>query len=105
MTRKDSPNDAINPLLEKTLLALKPGGVSEVIQTKYGYEILRLESLTTENYTKFETVRNKLVSILRQEQLEKWTNDTAESNWEKAVTVYNPELIVQEDADPDAVVF
>ncbi len=102
-TREHDPDKAINPVLEEALLKMEPGDVSDIIQTKYGYEILKLESLRPAHYSKFEEVKRTLSEYLRRDKYKEWRDNIIEKYWDEAVTTYNPELIFDEDAGPDAI--
>ncbi|NUN94781.1 MAG: peptidyl-prolyl cis-trans isomerase [Candidatus Omnitrophica bacterium] len=62
-TRVAGPFKLDEPLqaaIKQTALALKTGEVSEVVSTKYGYEILRLENRVSAATKEFETVIGEL---------------------------------------------
>jgi parvulin-like peptidyl-prolyl isomerase len=101
-SRKDDPDKAINPQLEDVLLTMNPGDVSDLVQTKYGYEILKLESLTPAEYTTFESVKATLTENLRREKFEQWRSDLLNKYWDEAVVEFHPDMIFEANASPDA---
>lgn len=102
---KYNPEKPLNSVLEEALLAMKPGDISEIIQTKYGYEILKLESLRPESYQTLEDVRDQLSTTLRAQDYGNWKKELLASHWDKAVTKWNPDVMFKEDAAPDEVLF
>ncbi len=103
-SRKDAPEQAINPILEDALLALEPGEVSDIIKTKYGYEILELVSLQPANYKPLAQVATDLKAQLRQKQFEAWRKELIDRKWDAMVKNFKPDVIFDEDAERDAVV-
>ena len=97
-TRDVEPDKAINPVLEKTLLSLKVGDVTGPIQTKYGYEILKLETLNPARAKELDEVIATVSYAVRNEKRQQWEKDFLEKYWKEAVTEYHPELIDKEIA-------
>ncbi len=54
------------PEFEKIIFSLRPGKISKVIRTKYGYHIFYLEEVIGEHQLKFYEVKGKIDSILRE---------------------------------------
>jgi len=103
-TRKEKPDQAINSQLEEALLKMKAGDVSDVIQTRFGYEILKLETLTPETTTPLEQVKASIENKLRKIKIEALKRELVDKNWDKAVKEYHPEALFDEKADPNAVI-
>ncbi|MEW6235259.1 MAG: peptidyl-prolyl cis-trans isomerase [Candidatus Omnitrophota bacterium] len=103
-TRKEKPDQAINIQLEEELLKMKAGDVSDIIQTRFGYEILKLETLTPETYTPLEQVRISIENKLRKIKIEDLNKELVDKNWDKTVKEYHPEAIFDEKADPNTVI-
>lgn len=103
-TRQEDPENAINETLEKKLLSLKNGEVSEIIQTKYGYEILKLKEFAPAHYLPVEEVKDTLRRLVAREKEEAWKENFIKEHWQEAVTLYKPELITDEKSGPDTVV-
>lgn len=103
-SRKDDPDKAINPVLEDALLAMKPGEVSDVIKTKYGFEILKLETLDPEHYKPIEAVKPDLKSEMRRTDFEQWQKDVVNEHWDEAVKDFNSDLLFDSNADKSAVI-
>ncbi len=100
----NTPEKAINPELEKTLLSLKVGDISDIVKTKYGYEILKLESLQPEQFTPFRQVQSRLKQTLQKQKRDEFKKKIVNDYWDEAVTEYNPDVIFEEDAAPDKTV-
>ncbi len=58
----------INPVIEKAIMALEPGQISDIIQTKSGYHIFRAEKVVHPTTKTLEQVRDSIVAILQEEQ-------------------------------------
>lgn len=61
------PNGAILPALERALENLKPGEISEVVETDFGFHILKLEDRKPAGVRTFDEVRGMLIGQLRDE--------------------------------------
>lgn len=96
--RSYSEERAINPVLEEALMKLKPGEVSEITETKYGYEILLLESYTEDMHRPFEQLKLTLANQRRSEAREEWKRGIVEENWDEAVSQFEPGVIFNENA-------
>jgi len=53
------------PEFADAAFALKPGEISEVVTTRYGYHIIRLEQKTAEKEVPYERVRSSILAKLR----------------------------------------
>ncbi|MGC9328341.1 MAG: peptidylprolyl isomerase [Candidatus Hinthialibacter sp.] len=102
---KYNPEKPLNPVIENALLSLKVGEVSDIVPTKYGYEILKLESHRPESYQPFESVKNRFLTEQRKTDYDAWKSGILEKYWDEAVTKFHPDVIFDENADPNAVVF
>ena len=102
--RSHDPEKAINQMLEDILLAMQPNQVSDLITTKYGYEILKLDSYTPDHYTEFATVHDTILYKLQGEKANEWQKKVVDDYWNGAVTRFDIEPLLKPDADPAAVV-
>jgi parvulin-like peptidyl-prolyl isomerase len=94
--------DEIAPNLQEMLAKLRPGDVSEVLRTRTGYQLLKLESATEPAVTPFEEARAavadkvyaqkrqgefaKYIKKLRSQAIIEWKNDEIRKAWEQALT-------------------
>ncbi|MBZ0255695.1 peptidylprolyl isomerase [bacterium] len=83
---------------------MKPGDVSDVVQTKYGYELLELVELTQAGYKPMAQVQTDLKAQLRKKQYEEWRKNLVESNWDKLVKDFKPAVMFDENADLEDVI-
>jgi peptidyl-prolyl cis-trans isomerase SurA len=69
----------MQPELEKTILSLKPGEVSELVTTPIGFHIIKLESRTAGTTKPFESVKSDIEEILyrkkSEERFSQWAKD------------------------------
>lgn len=64
--------EPLQPVIKKMALSLVPGEMSEVFSTRYGYEIIRLETRIEDATTEFDTVKDTLrQEVLRSQQNQK----------------------------------
>lgn len=103
-TRKDDPENAINETLEKKLLTLKNGEVSEIVETKYGFEILKLKEYAPSHYSPLEEVKETLRRSISREKEIAWKESFVNDHWKDAVTVFAPDLLADEKSAPDSVI-
>ena len=69
----------MQPELEKTILSLKPGEVSELVATPIGFHIIKLETRVTGTTKPFESVKSDIEEILyrkkSEERFSQWVKD------------------------------
>lgn len=99
------PFGEINPVLEKAITTLKPGEVSDVIETKWGYNVFRLEKIEPPTTKSLESVAG---SIRRRLQAQKMREAQARFQTEMErrypVRERNDALLEEVSATSDAVV-
>jgi parvulin-like peptidyl-prolyl isomerase len=95
------PQVEIAPTLQTMLASMKPGDVTEVLRTRTGYQILKLESATEPVTTPFEQARPevadkvyaqkrrgeilKYIKKLRSQAIIEWKNEEIRKAWEQAL--------------------
>lgn len=69
----------MQPELEKTILSMKPGEVSELVSTPIGFHIIKLESIVAGTTKSFESVKSEIEEILyrkkSEERFNQWAKD------------------------------
>jgi peptidyl-prolyl cis-trans isomerase D len=74
---------AMDPELEKAAFKLGRGKVSDVILTRQGFDIIRVDDGTPEVEIPFESVKDKIEAKLLEEKARKKVNDEAENFYEQ----------------------
>ena len=69
----------MQPELEKSILSLKPGEVSELVSTPIGFHIIKLEARVAGTTKTFESVKSDIEEILyrkkSEERFSQWAKD------------------------------
>ena len=73
-----SRGDMVKPF-EDAAFAMKPGDISDVIESDYGYHIIKLTDVKTPRTPSFEELRSKIESELQQQQAQRKYAEVAES--------------------------
>jgi peptidyl-prolyl cis-trans isomerase C len=75
---------------EKAVFELKVGQVSDVVQTQYGYHIIRVADRREARVIEFEEARNEIISRLTQQKQSEIATEYIESLKQKAKIAYPP---------------
>jgi foldase protein PrsA len=67
---KDDPRRAMVPECESVLFGLRPGEISHLVKTEYGYEIIKLHEVTPSHKIPLADVREKVKDLLTNQELE-----------------------------------
>ncbi|MBI5966790.1 MAG: SurA N-terminal domain-containing protein [Deltaproteobacteria bacterium] len=66
------------PEIEEAIFSLKVGGISHVIQTPYGFHILKVDEIQEARVEPLEKVRDQIQSLLRTRQARELAHDEAD---------------------------
>lgn len=82
---------SFDPAFDEALFALEAGGVSEPVQTSFGYHLIKLTDVTAPELPSLESMRESLVQDLKTEQVER---QYVEASRELANLAYeSPDLV------------
>ena len=68
---KDDPRRAMVPEFEAAAFTLKPGSVSDIVTTEFGYHIIKLHEITPAKKVDLSEVRKSIEDYLRQRAVER----------------------------------
>jgi peptidyl-prolyl cis-trans isomerase C len=83
------------PAFEEAAFALKPGELSNVVETEYGYHIIKLEEKKEAVLEPYETIKEKVKDLALQEMRKTAVSDFIEKSLKNAKVEINPSLITK----------
>jgi peptidyl-prolyl cis-trans isomerase C len=83
----------ILPQLEKVLFSLQEGEYSDIVKSKYGYHILRVDEFISLKYKPYEEVREEIIKIMiRQKESEAFDQMATELEKNYDIQIYEDRL-------------
>ncbi len=83
------PRGQMTPPFEEAAFALELGQVSDIVETEYGYHIIKSTGRTDAGIVPYEQVKDNILKYLVKQQQQEFTDKYIESLKEKAVIVYH----------------
>jgi len=74
--------DSMVPPFDKAVFAMKPGDISEVVKTRFGYHIILLEEIKPQSTRKLVDVRDSIIKTLQKKEAESIAFQVANSAYE-----------------------
>jgi peptidyl-prolyl cis-trans isomerase C len=68
---KDNPRSSMPPEFEQAAFAMKPGEISDIVTTEFGYHIIKLHEIIPARKSPFTDVQEKIHDFLVQQELDK----------------------------------
>lgn len=81
------------PEFEEAVFSLKPGEISEIVKTKFGYHIIKLLDKKEETTRTFDEAKESIINKLRAEEQKKALMDYTETVKQNAKITINEELL------------
>jgi peptidyl-prolyl cis-trans isomerase C len=81
------------PAFEEAAFALKPGELSNMVETEYGYHIIKLEEKKESVLEPYETIKEKVKDMALQEMRKAAVTEFVEKSLKNAKVEINPGLI------------
>lgn len=79
------------PAFDEAVFALKPGEVSEVVRSQFGYHIIKLEEIKPATTQSLAEAREQITATLRRKEAENLAFQLANEAYEKIITAGNLE--------------
>ena len=67
------------PEFEKVCFELKPGEISDIVETRFGYHLIKLTEKSPEQYMRLDEVRDKVKSVLIEQSKQELFKDYVEA--------------------------
>lgn len=96
-------NQRIHPILVEAIFSLNPGQISDLVETRHGYEILKREQRIPARTIDYKDARDLIRDRLRAQKKYHRIQQVIEEQSYEGDFEYHPEYLVQESAPDDLV--
>ena len=84
---------------DDAVFSLSAGGISDIVETEYGYHIIKVEEITPENVTPYAEIQDEVITLLQKEQAKPLAFQMANEAYEGIIAAGSLAAYLQETPD------